>query len=362
MDGGFNPDHILTFTFETPDSRYKDTRAQFYREYFEKLRALPGVESASGSMILPMTDDNAVISFENPEQPVPNGQQPSTDFTPVSPGYFHTMQVPLLEGRDFAEADDLKSQQVMLVNHAFAEQYFPGEEPVGKRLRPSTDNGTPGDPPWRTIVGVVGDIRHSATQREMRPAMYLPATQLPTLCCMYSVVRTSPSVDPHRLESAATQLVSTMDRDIPVTEMRTMSELLSVQLAQPRFGMALMGTFAGLALILTAVGLYGVLTYSVSQRTREIGVRLALGAQPSSVLKMVLRDAGILIAAGTAAGVAATLVSASVLKTMLYGTASRDPLVLVTACLATALTGLLAAYLPALRAAAIEPMQALRRE
>jgi ABC-type antimicrobial peptide transport system permease subunit len=173
-------------------------------------------------------------------------------------------------------------------------------------------------------------------------------------------VRTSG--DPHQLESAARQLVYSIDRDIPVTEMRTMPELLSLQLAQPRFAMALLGAFAALALILTLVGIYGVMTYSVSRRTREIGVRLALGAQRTTVLRMVLRDAAVLIGAGILLGVAATLVSAPVLKSMLFGTGSRDPLVLATVCIVVALTGLLAAYLPALRAAAIDPMQALRTD
>ncbi len=357
---GFNPDHVLTFGFDTPDARYKNTRPQFYREYFEKLRALPGVEAAAGSMILPMTNDNVHISFENPERPVPKGLYPNAELTPITPGYFHTMQVPLLDGRDFTEADDMKSPQVMIVNQAFAKRFFPGEEPIGKGLKPGAGNGTPGGPQWRQIVGVVGDIRHSATQREMSPAMYLPASQLPTWCCVYSVLRTS--VDPHSLEPVVRQLVASMDRDIPVTEMRTIPELFSLELAQPRFAMALLGTFAGLALLLTVVGLYGVMAYSVSRRTREIGVRLALGAQRATVLKMVIRDAAVLIGAGILVGAAATLASASALKTMLYGTGSRDPLVLGSVCVVVAVAGLLAAYLPALRAAVIDPMTALRTD
>jgi ABC-type antimicrobial peptide transport system permease subunit len=158
------------------------------------------------------------------------------------------------------------------------------------------------------------------------------------------------------------QLVASIDRDIPLSEMRTMPELFSLQLAQPRFAMALLGTFAGLALLLTVVGLYGVMTYSVSRRTREIGVRLALGAQRSTVLKMVIRDAAVLIGAGILVGAATTLASASVLKTMLYGTGSRDPLVLGSVCVVVAVAGLLAAYLPALRAAVIDPMTALRTD
>jgi predicted permease len=360
MDEGFNPDHLLTFSFELPDSVYKDTRPQFYRQYFERLRALPGVQSAAGSHNLPMTYDLAMISFENPEHPAPPGQQPNVDLTYVSTDYFRTIQTPLLRGRDFTDDDDMKSQQVMIVNQAFAQQYFPGEDVLGKRLKPGAANGTPGGPPWREIVGVVGNIRHWATQREMAPAMYLPASQLPNWCCLNSVVRTS--VDPMSLEPQVRQLVSSMNGDIPVTDVRTMSELLSLQFSQSRFVMILLGAFAGLALILTVVGLYGVMAYSVSRRTREIGVRLALGAQRSAVLAMVLRDAAILLLAGIGMGVMASLLSTPMLKSMLYGAAPGDPLVLAVVCISITLAGLLAAYIPAFRAASIDPIQALRRE
>ncbi len=357
---GFNPDHLLTFVFETPDSGYKHTRPQFYRQYFEKLRALPGVQAAGGSMFMPMGDDEALISFENPEQPVPEGQRPHADFSPITPRFFSTMQTPLLAGRDFTDADGMDTPPVMIVNQAFVQKYLHGERPLGKRLKPGAGDGTGAAPPWREVVGVVGNMQHSATEREPHPAMYLPASQLPRWCCLYSVVRTS--VDPRSLEPAVQQLVSALDRDIPVTEVRTMRDLLSLQLSQPRFAMVLLGAFAGLALILTVVGLYGVIMYSVSRRTREIGVRLALGAPRTAVLSMVLKDAAVLVGLGIGIGIAATLASASLLSTMLYGTGSHNPLVLTGVCLLVALTALLAAYLPALRASAIEPMQALRME
>jgi predicted permease len=357
---GFNPDHLLTFFFELPDSQYKQKRAEFYRDYFEKVRALPGVQSASGVMVLPMTDDQIIITFEDPEHPVPEAQHPFADLTPTSPGYFSTMQIPLLEGRDFSEQDDAKAPQVMIVNHAFAERYFPGENVIGKKLKPGAGGGAPGAPAWREIVGVVGNIRLSATQREMKPAMYLPASQMPTWCCLHTVVRTS--VEPRSLEPTVRQLVSSLDPDVPVTQVHTMQELMFSELSQPRFAMVLLGTFAGLAVVLTVVGLYGVMMYSVARRTREIGVRMALGARRSIVLKMVLRDAAVLLALGIAAGVAASLISASVLQSMLYGTGSRNPLVLTLVCIGVGLAGLIAAYIPAFRAASIEPMQALRSE
>jgi predicted permease len=358
-DTGFNPDHVLTAFFETPDSRYKTTRPEFYREYFERLRAIPGVQSAGGVVMLPMTNDGAILTFENPERPTPAGQLPAANFTPVSPLYFVTMQIPVLEGRDFTDRDDASATEAIIVNRAFAKKYFPGDNVLGKKLKPGAGNGKPGGPPWREIVGIVGDVRLSMTQREMEPTIYAPANQL-DWCCVYSVVRST--VDPISLEQSIRRTVASMDRELPVTNVHTMRELMSTGLAQPRFTMVLLGTFAGLAITLTIVGLYGVMTYSVTRRTREIGVRMALGAQRPGVLLMVLREAAVLLGVGIVVGIAAVLASASILQSMLYGTGSRDPMVLTLVCIGVAFAGLLAAYIPAFRAAQVDPVVALRYE
>jgi putative ABC transport system permease protein len=357
-DEGFNPDHVLTLGFETPDARYSHTRPQFYRQYFEKVRALPGVKSAAGSMLLPMTDNSAHLSFVDPEHPVSKALQPSARMDVVSDGYFHTMQTPLVAGRDFTIADTVTSPQVMIVNQAFAEKYFHGENVLGKKLKPGAGNGTPEGPAWREIVGVVGNTRYGATTREMEPMYFLPASQLSVWCCLYTVMRTA--VDPGSLEPEVRNVVASMDPDIPVTDVHTMRDLIGLQLAAPRFATVLLSAFAVLALVLTVVGLYGVMAYSVARRTREIGVRLALGAQRGTVLTMVLRQAAMLVAIGMALGLAATLAATPVLQSMLYGTGARNPVVLAGVCALVALTALVAAYLPALRAASVDPMRALR--
>ncbi len=359
-DEGFNPDHLTTMYFEMPDSQYKERRPQFYSAYFDKLRALPGVQSAAGVMVLPMTNDAIVISFENPEHPVPEGDQPSAHLTPITPEFFTAMQIPLLEGRDFSDRDDMSAQQVMIVNQAFAQKFFPGEQVLGKRLKPGAGNGTPGGPPWREIVGVVGNMKLGATDREMDPVMYLPSSQLKTWCCLYTVVRTS--LDPTSLGASVQHIVAEMDKDIPVTQVRTMQELMYLQWSQPRFAMVLVSTFAGLALALTIVGLYGVMSHSIVRRTREIGVRMALGAPRTSVLRMILRDAAVMLLCGIAIGSIASLASASILRTMLYGTGPRDPLIMAVVCTGIAVVGLFAAYIPARRAAGVDPMVALRYE
>lgn len=254
---GFQPDHLLAFRFETPDSRHLKNRAQFYRDYFERLRAPPGVQSAAGTMILPMTEDSADVAFENPEHPVPAGQKPSADISLISTDYFRTMQTPILKGRDFTGTDTLHAPQVMIINQAFADRYFAGENPIGKKLKPGAGDDEAGGPQMREVVGVVGNIRHFMTQRHEQPGYFLPARQYLSWCCLVSVVRTN--VSPLSLDTTVRRLVTSMDKDIPVTDMRAMPELMSLQLSQPRFAMVLLDAFAGLALLLTGIGLYGVM-------------------------------------------------------------------------------------------------------
>ena len=357
---GFDPNRLLTFNFDLPDTRYQQTRPEFYRQYFDRVRALPGVQSAAGGMFLPMTNNSANLSFVDPEHPTAKGQRSSASLDIVSPQYFRTLQIPLLRGRDFSDRDDTKSLQVMIVNQAFADKYLHGENALGKILKPGAGNGTKQGPAMRQIVGVVGNARYYATQPSPLPVMYLPASQLPNWCCLATVMRTS--VAPRSLEPTVRKLVASMDKDVPVTDVHTMRELMSSQLSESRFAMILLSAFAGLAIVLTIIGLYGVMMYSVARRTREIGIRMALGAQRSLLLNMILREAAVLLGTGIAIGLAGAFLSASVLKSMLYGTGSHNPVVLILVSIGVASAGVVAAYIPARRAASIDPMVALRGE
>ena len=357
---GFTPDHVLTLSFDLPDNQYPDLKKiEFYRDYFERVRQLPGVQAAAGSMVFPLGPNNFSISFDNQDHPMPKGQRSGSPASVITPDYFKTLQIPLLAGRDFTERDDKKAQAVVIVSEAFARKYFPGENAIGKHIQPGASD-LDNVEPWREIIGIVGNTKEKASGTIDQPMYYMPAAQLPSWCCLYTIARTA--TDPASMEPSIRNLVSVMNKDLPIYDVRTMDDLMSVGLAQPRFHMALLGSFAAIALLLTMIGLYGVMTYSVTRRTREIGVRMALGAARSSVLKMVLREAGVMVAIGLAIGITGALLAGAVLRSLLYGTTAHNPRVLIAVCMILCFTGLIAAFIPAHRAASIEPMNALRNE
>ena len=358
-DLGFNPHNVLTYSFDLPDSAYKDTRPTFYRDYFERVRAVPGVKSAAGVMFLPLGNDSGTVAFDNADHPMPEGQRPFARIILVTPQYFRTMEIPLLAGRDFSERDDVRAPPVIIVNQAFARTFFPGENAIGKKLMPGASDGSH-ETPWREVIGVVGDTKLAAMDRDPVPAYYLSEAQLPHWCCFTTVIRTQ--VEPHSLIPVMRKLVVQADRDVAVAEVTTLDDLRSLGMAQPRFAVILLGSFAALAVALTLVGLYGVLTYSVTRRTREIGVRMALGAARQTVVRMVLREAGLMVGLGVVLGVVAAAFAGIVLRSVLYGVGWHDPGIFLLACVGACLTGLLAAFIPARRAASVDPMEALRME
>lgn len=358
-DLGFKPDHLLTYWFDLPEAQYKPPQqVAFYDQLLDRMRTLPGVKSAAGIWPLPLSGDSATVSFNIAERPSAQSDRPVARMGLATPAYFATAGIPLLKGRYSTDHDDKTAPRVLIVNKAFADQFFPGEDVIGKFITPgATDSGEKEMP--REIVGEVGSAKLFALDAQPKPIYYFPYKQL---SWMPPVVMLRAAVPPRTLESAVREQMSALDPLVPVFQVQTMDDLLSTQVAEPRFHSLLLGCFAGIALLLTMVGLYGVMSYSVTRRTREIGVRVALGAGRSSVLSMVLKQALALVIVGLALGVAGSLVGDRLLRGMLYGVSPTNPAVFALAALLVALTGILAAYLPARRAASVDPITALRHE
>ena len=358
-DPGFQPEHVLTFSISVPEARYPDEKqVEFSNRLLERLRTLPGVASVAEGMPLPLTGNQMAVSFGIEERPAAKYNRPHSDIAIVTPDYFRTLGIPLLEGRIFTERDDSKAPPVVIVNRAFAEKFFPGESVLGKRIQPGA-SASDGDAPMEPIVGVVGNARQSALESVSEPIYYLAYQQLPWNVPPI-VLKTS--VPPAAMESAVRSAVASIDKEVPIHDAQPMADLLTSGIARPRLQMMLLASFAAIALLLTLVGLYGVLSYSVLKRTREIGVRVALGASRKMVLGMVLKQAMILVATGVGLGLAGSFAGGQILTNMLYGVSPRNPVLLAIACCAIIGTAALAAFLPAQRAASIDPMQALRNE
>jgi putative ABC transport system permease protein len=357
-DLGFRPDHLLVFGVSLPDARYPtDARVDFLNRLIERLQHAPGVTSAAAGMPLPITGESMNISFNIEERPSPPQERPRSNVAIVTPDYFRTIGTPVLDGRAFDEHDAEGAPPVMIVNQAFADRFFPGAHAVGKRLTPGATNrhGTQ----VREIVGVVGNARQSAYSPRPEPIYYLPFRQMPW--GPPSIILRA-SVPPLTLEPSIRQLVMDLDKEVPISKTDTLDAILSTRQAPPRLSVLLMGSFALIALLLTALGLYGVLAYAVLRRTREIGVRIALGATRARVVTMMLRRAMTLVAIGMPIGLAGALVAGRLLTHVISDPTSSTPLLLIPTCVLVAATAAMAAYLPARRAASIDPTRALRTE
>ena len=359
-DLGLRTDHLLTFSFSLPEPQYSTAQEiAFYDQLLKRLRTLPGVESAAGVWPLPLGRTNATAPFNIDERPVATANRPSARMAFATPAYFSTAGIPLLKGRFFNDHDDTKSPLVLIVNRAFAEEYFPGEDVIGKGITPGvTGPGEKKESPHE-IVGIVGSAKLVPMDVEPMPTYYFAYKQLPW---MPPAVMLRTDVPPRVLESAVREQMAALDSMVPVFQVSTMEELLSAQVSEPRFYTVLFGCFAGIALLLAVVGLYGVMAYSVTRRTREIGVRLALGADRSAVLSMVMKQAMVLLVVGLGLGLATSLATGRFLRSMLYSVSAANPAILGFAGLLVGLTGLLAAYLPARQATRVDPMVALRCE
>ena len=360
VKSGLQTENVLTFNAVLPEVKYKyDRQSQFFVDLKTRLEALPGVQSASSIFPLPLSRELFSISFAIEGRPVAPKDEPSAEFFTTGVGYFRTIGIPLIKGRDFDDRDKYGSTPVIIISETFARQHFPNEDPIGKRIHPGISTIEGDETTMREIVGVVGDIRNRGLNSESRPAYYVPQTQVP-FSQMVTVVKTT--AEPRSLVSAVTKEVGAMDQDVPLFGVKTMDEYLSASVAAPRFNSTLLSIFAAVALVLTVVGLYGVMSYSVAQRTNEIGIRLALGAQARDVVMMIVKQGSKLILIGLAIGLVGAYALTRLVASLLFGVTAKDPFTFVAVALLLALVAFLACYVPAWRATKVDPMEALRCE
>ena len=360
VDAGFDPHHVLTMRVILTGSRHAATpesRNAFYRQVLDRVAAVPGVESVSGINHLPLAGDLWTFDFHVEGRPdPPPSDTPSAAFRAVFPGYFHTMRIPVVRGRDFTERDDALAPGVIVVNESMAKRWWLGVSAIGKRIRLHTDD------PWYTVVGVVKDVEQDDWGGTARSEFYFPQLQNPVDIQRYLTLVVRTSGDPLPLAGAVQGEVWSLDRDLPIGDVSSMQQVVERAVWQPRFSTTLLGGFAGLALVLAAIGIYGVMSFDVSRRTQEIGIRMALGAKPADVMRSVLGGGGKLAAVGTAIWLAGALALTRFLKTLLYEVSTTDPAVLVGAAAVLGLVALLAVWLPARRATRVDPVVALRSE
>jgi len=370
VDIGFNPDHLLSLKIplEGPAYRAAERQAGFFEQLLSRIEALPGVEAASISRGVPMygwAGWNFVTS-DNPHPPA--GEVPDANYVAIGPHYFHTMQIPLRAGRPFTEFDTPGARPAAIVSESLARKYWPGQDPIGKRLKISSDADDKSQP-WRSVVGVAGNVRSEGQYAPFIPEVYVPYTQYPwILWPRHLLIRTA--TDPLAIVAAVRREVAVLDKDVPISEISTMKRIVAGPVQQGQTIMWLLGAFACLALVLAAVGIYSVISYAVSQRTHEIGVRMALGARRRDVARLVVREGAVLTSAGVTIGMVGALGLTRFLSKLpfqvrwllLFDVHPTDPLIFAMVCALLAMVALLASYLPARRAASVDPMAALRCE
>ena len=360
INPGFESDHIVTFNVALPPLRYaNDTvRVQFYDAMLARLAQVPGVKSVGSTSTLPFSGGWSTGSFDI-EGYTPGANQPGPwgDIRLASPGFFQSLGVPLKAGRAFTTADRFDGQRVAVIDEQFVKKYFQGQNPIGKRI---TFGAPPGkQPDYITIVGVVGHVMQEGLDAEPRIQLYLPYMQRPN-GSMSAAVRTTG--DPLALVGALRAAVRSVDKDMPISGVRTMDDMIGVSLGQRRLSMLLLGAFSGIALLLASIGIYGVMSYSVAQRTRELGIRMALGAARQRVLALVVGQGMALAAAGIAIGLLGAFALTRLLGTQLYSVSATDPSTFVLVAVVLASIALLASLVPALRATRVDPIVALRDE
>jgi len=360
VDPGFEPQGVLTASIDLPRAKYPDPvkQAVYFRQLFDRLESLPGVEHVGGVVPMPLTGGGFVLTFHVEGAPLPEpNKETHCNIRAVSDDYFSAMGIPLKEGRTFTRGDDLEAPQVALVNESFVKRFLSGEEPINKRV--TFGNPAAEEIQWMTIVGVVGDVHHESLAVETDPELYWSYAQRP-FNRVTLVLRSQG--DPLGLIGPLRAIVQESDAELPVYQVQPLEQIVNESLNQPRFNSLLLGLFAGLALLLAAIGVYGVVGYSVSQQQREIGVRLALGASRGQVLGMVLKNALGVVVLGIVVGLVGAFFAGQVLQSMVYDVSTRDLATFGGVAAILLLVGLLATLLPALRATRVDPVVVLRDE
>ena len=356
---GFDPQGVMAFNLDLPDSRYgkPEQSANFFRDLLARIRTVPGVKDASGVLPLPLSGDAMRTSFEIEGKPMAKSDLPSTHIRAVGLDYFQTMRIPLLAGREFDAHDDRHAPRVIIINQTLARRFFPNLSAIGKHIKPGMSAGKSDS--MCEIIGVVGDVKHRKLWLPDDPESYLPYDQNP-IGGMDIVVRSA--ADPMTLLPALRTQVQAVDPDLPIYKAQRMEDYLAASVAQRRFTSLLCSIFAGAGLLLVVVGLFGVMSYSVAQRTHEIGVRVAVGAEKTDILRMFLREAMGITAAGIGIGLLGAFGLSSILKSQLFGVSATDPLTFLGVVTALVVVALLACSIPARRATRVDPMVALRYE
>jgi predicted permease len=353
VDPGFNPANVLTAAIELPGARYSSWKkaAAYYRELTERLAALPGVQGAAATSDIPWSGYDENTSFGIEGRQFPDNESPSAQYHFATSDYFRTMGIPLLDGRFFSDADEADAPRVIVINKAMADRYWPDEDAVGKRVRLWGET--------RTIAGIIGDLKDSPGESRAKPGFFFPVSQQ-SQPGMVLVLRTQG--DPMNLVATVRNEIAALDQDLPLSGVKTLEQVASAAVARTRFTMLLLSVFAGVALLLAAVGIYGVMSYSVTQRTHEIGIRVALGAQRRDVISLVARQGLTLALTGLAVGATAALALTRVMSSLLFGVGATDPITFAGIAVLLIGVALGACYVPSRRATKMDAMVALRHE
>ncbi len=354
---GFNPHNVLSLRLSLPAARYStpDSVFSFYKRLGDRVKELPGIESVGMNFFLPLSSNSAAWGPITIEGYVPKtaSELIISNERFISPDYLRVMGIPLIKGRDFDERDIKGAPEVVIINEELARRFFPDEDPIGKRIQRG------GKGPWRTVVGVVGDDKEFSLENEPPITLFHPVEQF-TIGSRYFVARTS--ADPAPMIAAVTEEIRALDPELPAYDVNTMEQRVRDTLARRRFSMFLLGVFAAFAVVLAAIGIYGVMTYWVNQRTHEIGIRMALGAGQRNILQLVIRQASVMVAVGISAGLAGAFALTRVMSSLLFGVSATDRFTFIVISLLLAVVALLASYVPARRATKVDPMVALRHE